>query len=248
MPLKRVVLAVLAILLFCLTATLACAVALPGPAACLFVGTMDLHRLPDGSLTDSSIPGDQQRFSELTLAARARIESKFGPVESNPVLVFFSNPKGLGPFRLNSYGSTQFIGPRTCVMIGPNGQNIDVVTHELMHGETGHRVGWLQRWLHLPVWVDEGISMQVDYRSRYDLPAGDIPDAGDVQKLNTVSAFFSGDEKTIVSHYARAKYVVASWLARVGDKSLYQRLERMKNGESFEEAMGMTKLPARAGQ
>ena len=101
MSLKRIALAVLAFLFLCLTATLACAVALPGPSACLFVGTMDLHRLPDGSLTDSSIPGDQQRFSELTLAARARIKSKFGPVESNPVLVFFSNPKRLGPFRLN---------------------------------------------------------------------------------------------------------------------------------------------------
>jgi hypothetical protein len=248
MSLERVVRAVLALLLFCLTATLACAVALPGPTTCLLVGAMDLHRLPDGSLTDSLISEDKQRFSELTLAARARIESKFGPVESNPVLVFFSNPKGLGPFRLNSYGSTQFIGPRACVMIGPNGQNIDVVTHELMHGETGHRVGWLKRWLHLPVWVDEGISMQVDYRSRYELPVEDIPNAGDVRKLNTVSEFFSGDEKTVVSNYARSKYVVASWLTRIGEKSLYQRLERMKNGESFEEALGMTELPARTGQ
>jgi hypothetical protein len=65
--------------------------------------------------------------------------------------------------------------------------------------------------------------------------------------LNTVSEFFSGDEKTVVSNYARAKYVVASWLARIGEKSLYQRLERMKNGESFEEALGMTELSARTG-
>jgi len=224
------------VFLLSLAVVLASAVALPGPAACLLVGAMDLHRLPDGSLTDSSVPEDQQRFSQLVVAARERVESKFGPVESKAVLVFFSSPKGLGPFRLNSYGSTQFLGGRACVMIGPNGQSVDVVAHEFTHGEIHHRVGWLKRWLRLPAWFDEGVAMQVDYRSRYELPAEAIPNAAGVRELNTFSEFFSGDEETVVSNYARAKYVVASWLTRVGEKSLYQRLERMKRGESFEKA------------
>jgi len=121
-------------------------------------------------------------------------------------------------------------------MIGPNGQNVDVVAHELIHVEIHHRVGWLQRWLQVPAWFDEGVAMQVDYRSRYELPAEAIPNAAGVRELNTFSEFFSGDEKKVVSNYARAKYVVASWLTRIGEKSLYQRLERMKRGESFEKA------------
>jgi len=118
-------------------------------------------------------------------------------------------------------------------MIGPEGRNVDVVAHEMLHGELHHRVGWLQRWLQIPVWFDEGVAMQVDYRSRYDLPVEQIPSAASVRELTTFSKFQSG---AVVSNYARAKYVVASWLARIGEKSLYQRLERMRNGQSFEEA------------
>jgi hypothetical protein len=225
------------IFLFSLGAVVTSTVALPAPTACLAIGAMNLHRLPDGALTDSPLPEDQQRFVELARAARARIASTFGPVASTPVLVFFTHPDGIGPFRLNSYGSTPTIGGRACVMVGPNGQNIDVVAHELMHGEIHHRTGYWQRWLRLPAWFDEGVAMQVDYRSRYALSEQDASGADAVQKLNTFSAFFSGDAKTVVYNYARAKYVVASWLHRAGVKSLYQRLERMKRGESFAEAM-----------
>jgi hypothetical protein len=225
------------IFLFSLGAVVTSAVALPAPAACFFVGAMNLHRLPDGSLTDSPLLEDQQRFVELARAARARIASTFGPVESTPVLVFFTHPDGIGPFRLNAYGSTPTIGGRACVMVGPDGQNIDVVAHELMHAEIHHRVGYLKRWLQLPAWFDEGVAMQVDYRSRYALSEQDAAGADAVQKLNTFSAFRSGDSKTVVTNYARAKYKVASWLRRVGIKSLYQRLERMKSGQSFAEAM-----------
>jgi len=114
---------------------------------------------------------------------------------AKPVLVFFSSSKGfLGPFRqINSYGNTQFVGGRACVMIGPNGQNVDVVAHEMAHAELFLRVGWLARWLQIPTWFDEGVAMQVDYRSRYDLPAEKIPNAGDVRALTTFSKFFSGN-------------------------------------------------------
>ena len=225
------------IFLFSLGAVATSAVALPAPAACLFVGAMDLHRLPDGSLTDSPLPEDQQRFVELARAARARIAATFGPAEATPALVFFTHPEGIGPFRLNAYGSTPTIGGRACVMVGPNGQNINVVAHELMHAELHRRVGYFKRWLQLPAWFDEGVAMQVDYRSRYALAEQDAAGADAVQKLNTFSAFRSGDGKTVVANYARAKYVVAAWLRRVGVKSFYPRLERMRRGESFAEAM-----------
>lgn len=103
------------------------AFALPGPTACLLVGVTELHKLSDGSLTDSELEIDQQRYVQHTRDARARMEGTFGSVESKPILVFFSRPEGLGPFRPNAYGSTQFIGSRACVIVGPRGQSVDVV-------------------------------------------------------------------------------------------------------------------------
>ena len=207
------------------------------PAACLLVGFADLQRLPDGSLTDNPSPADQARYQQLTREARARIAATFGPVSAEPILVFFSRAEGFGPFRLNPYGSTPFIGSRACVLVGPLGQNVDALAHELMHAELHHRVSYLQRFFEVPAWFDEGVAMQVDYRPRYALPLEAVPSES-VRNLNSFSAFFSGDEERIVGNYAAAKRVVAEWLDKIGTESLYAQLERLKNGESFAEVFG----------
>lgn len=230
-PIKRTLLAVT--FAVTLASATAFAFALPGPTACLLVGVAELHKLSDGSLTDSESEVDQQRYVQLTRDARVRIESTFGSIESKPILVFFSRPDGFGPFTLNAYGSTQFIGSRACVMVGPKGQSVDVVSHELMHAEIHHRVGNLKRFLQLPTWFDEGVAMQVDYRNRYSLSSQDAQNADYVRGLTTFSSFFKGDEQVVVRNYASAKQVVASWLSRVGNTSLYSRFQRMRNGESF---------------
>jgi hypothetical protein len=204
------------------------ALALPGPVACLFIEAADLRPIPDSLFTDNTSEVDQQRYLLLARDARSRIESTFGPVD-----VFFSHPSGFGPFELNAYGGTHFIGSRACVMIGPKGQNVDVVAHELMHAEIHHRVGYLKRFLQLPTWFDEGVAMQLDYRQRFSLSPRNESNADHVRGLTTFSSFFSGDEQAVVRNYAAAKQVVASWLSRVGRDVLYTRLQRLKKGESF---------------
>ncbi len=77
--------------------------------------------------------------------------------------------------------------------------------------------------------------MQVDYRNRYSLAPQDALKVDYVRDFTTFSSFFKGDEQAVVRNYASAKQVVASWLSKVGTTSLYARLQRMKNGESFAE-------------
>lgn len=50
------------------------AFALPVPTACLLVGVIELHNLPDDSLTDRESKVDQQHYVQLTRDARASIE------------------------------------------------------------------------------------------------------------------------------------------------------------------------------
>jgi uncharacterized protein YccT (UPF0319 family) len=213
------------------------ALALPGPTACLLLGVADLQKLADGSLAESESEGDQQRFAQLTRDARLRIESTFGAVESKPIIVFFDQPNGFGPFRLNAYGSAASIGSRTCVMVGPKGQNVDVVAHELMHAEIHHRVGYLAYFLQIPTWFHEGVAMQVDYRPQYSLSSQDAQNTAYVRDLTAPSTFNAGDDQAPTRNYASAKHEVASWLSKVGPTSLYSRLKRMKDGQSFAEAI-----------
>lgn len=62
------------------------AFALPDPTACLLIGVAELHRLSDGSFTESESEVNQQRYVQLTRDARERIEATFGAVESKPIL------------------------------------------------------------------------------------------------------------------------------------------------------------------
>jgi hypothetical protein len=208
--------------------------AAPGPTACLAVGVLPLHRLVDDSLVDRLSASDEQRYAALMADARSRITVAFGAPEAKPIVVFFNRSEGIGLFKLNSYASAQFVAHRACLFIGPNGQSVDVVAHELMHSELHHRVGAWQRMVNVPTWFDEGVAMQVDHRSRYDLsqPAAQVADS--VRSLTTMSAFSSGDEATLVYRYAAAKASVATLLTKVGPSTLYSRLSLIRDGVSLE--------------
>ena len=70
-----------------------------------------------------------------------------------------------------------------------------------------------------------------------DLSPEDAQNTEYVHEHTTSSSFFKGDEQAVVRNYASARKVVASWLAKVGAASLYARLQRLKEGESFPEVV-----------
>ena len=220
-----------------ITSAGAAAYALPGPTACLTIAALDLQSASDNVLTNSVFSVDRQRFKQLTHDARSRISATYGIPESKPNIVFFTSDKGLGPFTLNRYGSTNFIGRRACIFIGPNGQNVDVVAHELMHAELHHRVGAVKRFLEIPTWFDEGVAMQVDHRKEYDLRKDNAGRIDAVRKLDSSSKFYVPDDRTLTRNYAMSKAVVDAWLADIGTSALYDRLNRIKAGETFADAI-----------
>lgn len=191
----------------------------PGVAACV--------------ITDS----DQKYpaiFEQLLSESRIRIQNTFGTPQSKPIVVFFNDPNTFWPLKLNEYGSTQFIGSKVCVMVGPKGQNPDVVAHELMHAEIANRVGYWHRFTQLPIWFDEGLAMQVDFRPRYDFHNGAGGKSTNVKTLWSAREFFVPDGDLLTKNYASAKAEVALWVAAVGNKSVYSQLERIRNGETFD--------------
>jgi hypothetical protein len=105
-----------------------------------------------------------------------------------------------------------------------------------MHAEFFHRVGFLKS-LQLPTWFHEGVAMQVDYRPQYSLSLQDAQYTAYVRDLTVLSTFNEGDDQALTRNYASAKLEVASWLPKVGPALLYSRLQRMRDGQSFVEAI-----------
>ena len=209
--------------------------AVPGATACAFVGVHEFESLPDNTLVEpQSSSRDRSEIQELLSDARERIETTFGVARATPIVVFLQNTDVFWPLSLNAHGSTNFVGSRTCVIVGPKGQSVDIVAHELMHAELADRVGYWRRLIEIPTWFDEGVAMQVDFRPRYDLPSNMPVNTSDVRNLETAREFFKSSGIGLVQNYASAKFEVANLLSDIGKQNLYQRLERIKNGEQFD--------------
>lgn len=66
--------------------------------------------------------------------------------------------------------TTVLFGAHSYVVISPNGLDVDVTAHELTHAELHYRLydGKILPKTILPIWFDEGVATQNDYRERYN--------------------------------------------------------------------------------
>ncbi len=227
---KRILLAVAILSLILATAALA----FPGQTACVMIGISGLDTLSDGTRVQSSSTNvERLQILKLLQQAKARITKAFGLPRAKPTIIFLKDTHALFPFGLNEYGSTQTIASRACVIIGPQGTNLNVVAHELMHAELFERVGIWRKFTAIPAWFDEGVAMQMDFRSAYDLKQP-IKNLVAVEKLKSSNQFNAGNNEQLTEHYALAKAIVAKWLTKIGVSNLYSSLDQIRDGEDLE--------------
>ncbi len=218
--------------------------AAPQSVACALIDLGAMDTLSDGTRVEPGYSAAERvEISQLLASARARIDKTFGAPQARPIVAFRKEPRLFG-LPLNAYGSTTFVGSRACVVLGPNGHNLDVVAHELMHAELFDRLGPWSRLTQLPVWFDEGLAMQVDFRPAYELPQSEPSETAFVRRLTTAHQFSAVQtDAQLTHHYAAAKAEVARWLPEVGASSVYSRLERLRQGEPFITALISPALP-----
>lgn len=213
--------------------------AAPSVTACALAKFAELEALPNGTLVEpSSSVVERATFIELQSLARERIAETFGPPRAQPLVVFRAS-RTFWPLKLNNYASAAFIGRRACVLIGPQGQDIDIVAHEFMHTELANRVGHWRRNFAVPAWFEEGVAMQVDLRARYNWSnqQGESKDYGYIRRFDSQGEFNDANDQQLTRNYAAAKAEVAQWLTTIGRSELYNRLERIRAGEDFDAAL-----------
>ncbi|NNE42113.1 MAG: hypothetical protein HKN14_14475 [Marinicaulis sp.] len=150
--------------------------------------------------------------THLVAAAEERIAGRFEGVSSRPIRRCISgNTLGLNV----TYGTTRFspLFPPINI-IGPAGNNVDVIAHEWVHSEVAFETDFFTRNYSTPTWLDEGLAMQVDYRPEYSLSAleefsanAEIVDAS-LKDISKPSKFFQAGEQGRY-HYALARCVVS---------------------------------------
>lgn len=158
----------------------------------------------------------------MTTQAQARVADLFGNSNSQPIVRCTKQTLlGLDV----SYGRTNFAPLLPAViLIGPEGENVDVIAHEWVHAEVSLRLGFLKRAISLPTWVDEGLAMQVDQRQDYSPRALARYKTQPELHWPTTDAisntrFFAASDPNLNPnqgklHYAISRCAVGTWVAQ----------------------------------
>lgn len=204
--------------------------------ASVTIGISDFREISPNLYVDPNFSADEQALIETTLKeARERVVAKYGDVSSEPVLIVSSSAEEAAKFFRRGLppASTYYLPWGQYIPITPDGNNIDVMAHELVHAEVFHRLGYFKSLRSLPIWFSEGVAMQVDYREgkiqRYILEGHEFPP---VSTLETAAQFMTGD---LSLHYAAAKVEISSWLSSERRVRLYDFIAEIKGGTSFHE-------------
>jgi hypothetical protein len=208
---------------------------------CELIDWSDLKRVEAKLYVDPRLSQEEtERLLRKVAEAQARDARFFGVLLSKPVII--AGPDNQVMDRFGQAGNRTaltylFLG-QAFIVLGPDGMNLDVIAHEIMHAELARRVGFWNRAFKVPTWFDEGLAMQADEREPFSelhwqerTKAGTL--APDLIPLTSGVRFFAGD---IWANFATAKHEVRRWLTIVGTPGLLDFIDRLNGHESFASA------------
>lgn len=200
--------------------------------ACELLPVLDYQNVEDEIYAAPGRSMDQvETLRELLASASDRISSVYGTPTSRPRMLIARDSQMAARWGANETASMHRMPWRSCIVIGPEGRNVDVIAHEWLHAEIQDRVGFWRFLREIPVWFDEGAALTLDYRAPF-LPENiDLSDAQILagKELGTARKFFSGN---IRQNYQAARLAVDPMIH--ADR-FYDDLDRVSRGESFED-------------
>lgn len=203
--------------------------------ACMMVSSHDFNEIGENIYADKLLNETEQNdlLHNLT-EAKSRILAHYGDVVAKPKIIFISSQERAEKYGLISKepGMSRTFPWQHYIVISPEGNNVDVIAHELVHAEIAKRLGYINYIFSLPVWFNEGAAMQVDYRKKkiwaYIQEGRELPA---VSSFKSWRDFSTGDRAL---HYAAAKVEITSWLTSDTNRGLYNFLDEIENGEGFD--------------
>jgi len=184
--------------------------------------------------TDSDCP------KNLTYDAKRAVADLFGDARSSPIFMCLNEPV----FGVNvSHGNTRFAPLLPAIVIlGTQGRNLDVASHEYAHAELAARTSALLRTYQVPTWFDEGVAMQLDHRTDYsevtlrEYLAKIDNDSLTLNSIKYPGLFYREGQRGKI-HYAFSRCVVNRWLGGNGQKELLHVLEKISWVNTFPSAI-----------
>ncbi|WP_150275200.1 hypothetical protein [Paenibacillus tepidiphilus] len=182
-------------------------------------------------------PHQRDQIAERLRASRESVAGLFGSKEASPVLIFVQSAEGQRRYAENPTGQTYYLYWGNYIVLGPQGMDSAVISHELVHAELRER---LLNKAKVPAWFDEGLATMVDGRyTDYDTVWRKETNGGerkiDLESMESSAAFAYGTAEAY-THYNLACYEVTRWYSRVGRQGLLQFIDDLNSGQPFASA------------
>jgi hypothetical protein len=201
-------------------------------------------------------PRQRNTFQRHVRAAQTRISRFWGSQRGRALLIYCPDQADYVRYCAGGEGAGCSLGTPwgdAYLVLGPDGNNVDVIAHELCHDELFARLGWWHVKRQIPQWFNEGLALLVDYRfsapdvwEQPDTTASEEPLRNrfrfpprpmiPLTDLVTTDDFFGGDYGRVMLAYQTAADEVERWLRRVKRPGLLALTEAVARGESFDEA------------
>lgn len=223
--------------------TIAGFIAMPQLTRCVFVDYNADFIQKEGIFISKRTPKwARDSLVRMVAKAQARNDDFWQGTKGNPKVIFCYSK-----WRFDKMGvigkpaSTWLSLAGAYVVLSPSAFNLDIISHELCHAELLAQVGWFARDKEIPTWFDEGLAMQLDYRSRYAEKnlkrfGAELLEKNDVQKLKKPNDFWGKNKEETRIRYILAKRTVNQWLGNKPQARLKQFCKKLREGESFDEA------------
>jgi len=104
--------------------------------------------------------------------SKPKLIKVYGSIKTNPNFYFCESQECANSFGMG--GEIKGIRLINHIIVTNKGSNAEIIAHEWSHEELSYRVGgFLNWWLEIPLWFDEGLASFVGGGSRYDHRAWD---------------------------------------------------------------------------
>ena len=198
----------------------------------------------------------QGQLRRHAATARDRIRRFWGDRRGRAILIYCPKQTDYEQYCASGEGAGCSLGTpwgTSYLVLGPDGNNADVIAHELCHDELFARLGWWRIKRQIPQWFNEGLALMVDYRfsspsvweqpdkqpnpfSDEDLSSFPQRPMLKLTDLETTQDFFGGGYTNTMLAYQTSAEEVTRWLTVVGRAGVPALSNAVANGVAFGDA------------
>lgn len=202
------------------------------------------QKISDNIYVNKGNDMDSGEILELVQKAQERTERFYGELKclDDTVMIICDDEDISEKIGDKETASTTFPKKKNYICISNENLNLDILSHEMTHAELHYRLK-RKALLSLPVWFNEGVATQNDYREAYSdenwaLETDNGKNTIDCKDMDTPDEFYAGTNFDKHKRYINAKHEVSRWLDVHGQQGLIKLIDELNNGEDFDIAYG----------